>query len=55
MADSIIKNAVRDAVDGLHVSADFYDALDDEVQVLLDDAERRAQDNGRKTVQARDL
>ena len=55
MADIIVKTAVRDAVDGLNVSADFYDTLDDEVQTLLDDAKCRAQANGRKTVQARDL
>jgi histone H3/H4 len=55
MADIIVKAAVRDAVDGLNVGSDFYDELDAEVQDLLDDAERRAQDNGRKTVKARDL
>lgn len=55
MADLIIKAAVRDAVDGLNVGGDFYDELDAEVQALLDDAEHRAQDNGRKTVSARDL
>jgi histone H3/H4 len=55
MADIIVKAAVRNAVDGLNISADFYDALDDEVQALLNDAERRAQANDRKTVQARDL
>ena len=55
MADIIVKTAVREAVDGLNISADFYDELDAEVQDLLDNAERRADANGRKTVQARDL
>jgi histone H3/H4 len=55
MADIIVKTAVRNAVDDLNVGAEFYEELDAEVQTLLDDAERRAQDNGRKTVQARDL
>jgi histone H3/H4 len=55
MADVIVKAAVRDAVGDLNVGGDFYDELDAEVQTLLDDAERRAQDNDRKTVQARDL
>jgi histone H3/H4 len=55
MTDLIVKAAVRDAVDGLNVGGEFYDELDAEVQALLDDAERRAQDNGRKTVGARDL
>jgi histone H3/H4 len=55
MADVIVKAAVRDAVGDLNVGGDFYDELDAEVQALLDDAERRAQANDRKTVSARDL
>ncbi|WP_273837472.1 DUF1931 domain-containing protein [Halococcus sp. PRR34] len=55
MADTIVKAAVKDALDDKNVSADFYDALDSEVQDLLADAAQRAQDNDRKTVQARDL
>jgi histone H3/H4 len=55
MAEIIVKAAVRDAVNDLNVSGDFYEELDAEVQALLDDAKRRAQNNGRKTVQARDL
>jgi histone H3/H4 len=35
--------------------ADFYDALNAEVDELLQDATRRAQENDRKTVQDRDL
>lgn len=34
---------------------DFYEALDDEVAELLDDATGRAEANDRKTVQPRDL
>jgi histone H3/H4 len=55
MADLIVKAAVREAVGDLNVAADIYDELDAEVQTLLDDAERRAQANDRKTVSARDL
>lgn len=55
MVDHIVKAAVRPAVGDLNVGGDFYAELDAEVQALLDDAEQRAQDNGRKTVQARDL
>lgn len=54
MSDLIVKSAVKDAVDG-NVAADFYDALDAEVEELLADAERRAGENGRSTVQPRDL
>jgi histone H3/H4 len=55
MTDLIVKAAVKDAVGELNVASDFYEALDEEVQELLDDAKHRAQENDRKTVQARDL
>jgi histone H3/H4 len=55
MADIIVKSAVRNAVGDLNVGGDFYDELDAEVQTLLDEAERRAQANDRKTVGPRDL
>ncbi|MFW6384839.1 MAG: DUF1931 domain-containing protein [Halodesulfurarchaeum sp.] len=55
MTDLIVKSNVKDAMEGMNVSADFYDALDDEVDALLADAARRAEENGRKTVQPRDL
>ena len=51
MADLIVKAAVKEALD----ASDFYDALDDEVDELLEDAARRAEANDRKTVQPRDL
>jgi histone H3/H4 len=55
MADHIIKAAVKEYLDDKNVASDFYDALDDEVAELLDDAARRAEANDRKTVQPRDL
>ena len=55
MADLIVKAAVKDALDDMNVASDFYDALDEEVRDLLDDAARRAEENDRKTVQPRDL
>jgi len=55
MADLIVKSAVKEALDDHNVSADFYEALDDEVTDLLEDAARRAEANDRKTVQPRDL
>lgn len=54
MANLIVKAAVKDAIDG-NVSTDFYDALDDEVQDLLEESAQRAKENDRKTAQARDL
>lgn len=55
MADLIVKNAVKDAVDEKNVASDLYDALDERVADLLDEAATRADANDRKTVQARDL
>jgi histone H3/H4 len=55
MADLIVKAAVKDELDEMNVASDFYDALDEEVRELLDDASRRASENDRKTVQPRDL
>jgi len=55
MTDLIVKSAVKEALEGIDVSADFYDALNDDVKELLEDAARRAGANDRKTVQPRDL
>jgi histone H3/H4 len=55
MADLIVKAAVKEALDDMNVSSDFYGALDEEVEELLADAARRAEENDRKTVQPRDL
>lgn len=54
MADYIVKSKVRDSLDK-NVSSDFFDALDEKVEELLKDAERRADENGRKTVFEYDL
>ncbi|WP_227378998.1 DUF1931 domain-containing protein [Haladaptatus halobius] len=55
MADLIVKAAVKKQIEDKNVSSDFYDALDDEVATVLDNAARRAEENDRKTVQPRDL
>jgi histone H3/H4 len=55
MSDLIVKAAVKEALDDHNVAADFYDALDEEVEELLADAAGRADANDRKTVQPRDL
>ena len=55
MADLIVKAAVKEELNDMNVASDFYDALDEEVRELLDDAARRADENDRKTVQPRDL
>ena len=55
MSDYIVQSSVKDELGEMNVSADFYDALDEEVADLLADAARRADENDRKTVQPRDL
>ena len=55
MSDLIVKATVKDALSEQNVSADFYDALNEEVSELLEDAAQRADANDRKTVQPRDL
>jgi histone H3/H4 len=55
MADLIVKAAVKDSLSQVNVASDFYDALDEEVQELIDDAAERAKANDRKTAQPRDL
>jgi len=55
MTDLIVKSAVKDAVEGHPVAADFYEALNDEVDELLSEAAERAEANDRKTVDPRDL
>jgi len=55
MSDLVVKAAVREELEEHNVAADFFDALDDEVEGLLDEAARRAEANDRKTVQPRDL
>jgi len=55
MADLIVKAAVKEELNDKNVASDFYQALDEEVSELLEDAADRAESNGRKTVQPRDL
>ncbi|MFN2371441.1 MAG: DUF1931 domain-containing protein [Candidatus Krumholzibacteriia bacterium] len=56
MADMIIsKTKVKEAVKDCNVSGEFYTALDAKVRELIKAAEKRALDNGRKTVRPYDL
>jgi histone H3/H4 len=55
MTDLIVQSAVKERLDGMNVAAEFYDALDEDVEDLLEEAARRAEENDRKTVQPRDL
>jgi len=55
MTDLIVKSGVKEVLENHNISADFYDAFDQEVAALVDEAAERADANDRKTVQPRDL
>ena len=55
MTDIIKKTGVRDVVGPYNVGSDFYEAFDDRVAELVEDAVERARANGRRTVQAKDV
>ncbi|GAA0464576.1 DNA-binding protein [Halococcus dombrowskii] len=55
VANTIVKAAVKDELSEMNVSSNFYDALDEQVSEVLENAAQRASDNDRKTVQPRDL
>ncbi len=54
MAEVLKKSGVREAAEGVNVGSDFYTELDRRVQDLIRRAVERAEENGRKTVKARD-
>jgi len=51
----IVKAKVKDAASGFSVSSDFADTLNEKVVILIKEACKRAEANGRKTVMAKDL
>jgi hypothetical protein len=53
--DMIISKSRTKATAGINVSGEFYGALDGAVRELIANAERRAVDNGRKTLRPYDL
>jgi len=56
MADSlVVRSKVKEAAKGMNVAGDFADALSTIVQGEINKACRRAKENGRSTVKARDL
>ncbi len=51
----VVRSKVKEAAKGMNVAGDFADCLSEKVQALINDASRRAKENGRATVKARDL
>ena len=54
-ANFIISKSRTKAAAGINVSSEFYSALDDAVRCMIDAAEARACENGRKTLRPHDL
>lgn len=56
MADSlVVRSKIKDFAKDMNVSSDFADALSDECKKMVEKAVKRAEANGRKTIQPRDL
>ena len=53
--DLIISKSRTKAAAKINVSGDFYGALDGAVRSMISSAEKRAKDNGRKTLRPHDL
>ena len=53
--DMIISKSRTKAAAGINVSGEFYGALDGAVREMINNAEQRAIDNGRKTLRPYDL
>ena len=51
----VVRSKIKDSVKNMNVSGDFAEALSSKVEALVKDACKRASENGRKTVQSRDL
>jgi histone H3/H4 len=56
MSDNlIVKSNIKNFAPDNNIAGDFADALGEKVKALIQDAVKRAEANGRKTVMAKDL
>ena|SRR3989344_6258390 len=51
----VVKAKIKDVAKDCNVAGDFADALDKKAREFITDAAKRAEDNGRKTVMAKDV
>ena len=51
----VVRTKIKELTNNFSVSSDFGDALDEKVKSLVNDAMRRAEANGRKTIMSKDL
>lgn len=55
MTTIVKKQGIREHTEGFNVGSGVYEAVDRKVQELLSEAVERAEQNGRRTVKARDV
>ena len=55
MADLVVKSKVKEVAGDCNVAGDFADALNEVATSEVEKASKRAESNGRKTVQAKDV
>jgi len=51
----VVRSKIKDFAKNMNVAGDFAESLSAKVEVLVKEACKRASENGRKTVQSRDL
>lgn len=51
----VVESRIRDLVEGMSLSSDYIPALSLKVELLVTESKRRAKENGRKTLQSKDL
>ena len=55
MAELIVRSKIKEHAEGMNVAGDFADALSEFTVKAIKDAAKRAKENGRRTVMAKDL
>ena len=51
----VVRSKIKEFAKNMNVAGDFADVLSQKVSEMVKQACKRASDNGRKTIQARDL
>lgn len=51
----VVRSKLKDVVNDMNISGDLAEHLSKEVEKMLEKAAHRAKENGRRTIQAKDL
>ncbi|MFH1367953.1 MAG: DUF1931 domain-containing protein [Elusimicrobiota bacterium] len=51
----IVESRIREVTKGMSISPEFFSVLSAKVAELVNESKRRAEQNGRKTLQSKDL